>query len=262
MNRGYVKVWRKIEDSGLIQLPNTLALFMHLLLNATHKDKKLGTPTGVIELKRGQYVSGRIALASRLKQTQQQIRTSLKRLEELQIITIESTNKFSVYTIENYSKYQDDTREDNQQLNQQTTNNQPTDNQQTTTKQELNNLNTKEQDQKPSQANACPFDGLLNAYHEFMPANPKCKVLNKERKSAMKARWEEAAKFDFAPFGYTTTEQGLTAWVQFFKVCNESKFLTGQVASKDGKPPFIANIDFLFSPSGFTGCLENKYHRD
>jgi hypothetical protein len=144
MNRGYVKVWRKIEDSGLIQLPNTLALFMHLLLNATHKDKKMGTPTGVIQLKRGQYVSGRIALASKLKQTQQQIRTSLKRLEELEIITIESTNKFSVYTIENYSKYQDDTREDNQQINQQATNNQPADNQQTTTKQELNNLNIKE----------------------------------------------------------------------------------------------------------------------
>jgi TolA-binding protein len=144
MNRGYVKVWRKIEDSGLIQLPNTLALFMHLLLNATHKDKKMGTPTGVIELKRGQYVSGRIALASKLKQTQQQIRTSLKRLEELEIITIESTNKFSVYTIENYSKYQDDTREDNQQPNQQATNNQPADNQQTTTKQEFNNLNIKE----------------------------------------------------------------------------------------------------------------------
>jgi hypothetical protein len=260
MNRGYVKVWRKIEDSGLIQLPNTLALFMHLLLNATHKDKKMGTPTGVIELKRGQYVSGRIALASKLKQTQQQIRTSLKRLEELEIITIESTNKFSVYTIENYSKYQDDTREDNQQINQQATNKQPTDNQQTTTKQELNNLNTKEQ--KHLQANACPFDELRNAYHEFMPANPRCKVLNKDRKGVMKARWDEAAKFDFAPFGYSTTEEGLAAWVQFFKVCNESKFLTGQVPGKDGKPPFIADIDFLFSQSGFIRSIENKYHRE
>jgi hypothetical protein len=140
MNRGYVKVWRKIEDSGLIQLPNTLALFMHILLNATHKDRKVGTPNGVIELKRGQYISGRIELASRLKQSEQQIRTSLKRLEDLQIISIISTNRYSIYTIENYNIYQDSDQQDNQQI----TNKQPTDNQQITTKQELNNLNTEE----------------------------------------------------------------------------------------------------------------------
>ncbi len=144
MNRGYVKVWRKIEDSGLIQLPNTLALFMHLLLNATHKDRKVGTPIGVYELKRGQFMSGRIELASRLKQSEQQIRTSLKRLEDLEIITSKATSRFSVYTIENYNKYQDEQPTNNQQDNQQTTNKQPTDNQQITTKQELKHLNIKE----------------------------------------------------------------------------------------------------------------------
>lgn len=149
MNRGYVKVWRKIEDSGLIQLPNTLALFMHLLLNATHKDRKVGTPTGVIELKRGQYISGRIELAARLKQSEQQIRTSLNRLADLDIITIESTNRFSIYTIENYNKYQDDVEQNNQQDNQQTTSKQPADNQQITTKQELKHLNIKEKDITP-----------------------------------------------------------------------------------------------------------------
>lgn len=141
MNRGYVKVWRKIEDSGLMQMPNTLALFMHILFNATHKDRKLGTPTGVIDLKRGQYVSGRIELASRLKQSEQEIRTSLKRLENLDILTITVTNRYSVYTIENYGIYQDNNEATNQQNNQQSTSNQPADNQQSTTKQECNNLN-------------------------------------------------------------------------------------------------------------------------
>jgi hypothetical protein len=260
MNRGYVKVWRKIEDSGLIQLPNTLALFMHLLLNATHKERKVGTPNGVITLKRGQYISGRIELAAKLKQTEQQIRTSLKRLTELEIITTEATNRFSVYTIENYSKYQDSDDLNNQQDNQQSTNNQPADNQQITTKQELNNLNIKEE--ILLHANACPFDDLLKAYHELMPNNPKCKVLNAGRKAAMKARWMEAAQLDCLPFGYKTKSEGLTAWVQFFQVCNTSKFLTGQVPGVNGKPPFIADIDFLFSASGFAKCLENKYHRD
>ena len=144
MQRGYVKVWRKIDDSGLIQLPNTLALFMHLLLNATHKDRKVGTKTGVVELKRGQYISGRIALASKLEQSEREIRTSLTRLIELGIISVQTTNKYSIYTIENYNKYQDERPADDQQNDQQTTIKRPADDQQTTTKQELNNLNIKE----------------------------------------------------------------------------------------------------------------------
>jgi hypothetical protein len=138
MHRGYVKIWRKIEDSGLMQTPNTLALFMYILLNATHKTIKVGTPSGVIDLHRGQYISGRKELASRLKQSEQQIRTSLDRLTMLGIISVNSTNRYSVYTIENYSVYQDINQQDNQQI----TNSQPTDNQQITTKQEHKHINT------------------------------------------------------------------------------------------------------------------------
>jgi hypothetical protein len=163
MHKGYVKVWRKIEDSGLMQAPNTLALFLHILFNATHKDRKLGTPGGVIDLKRGQFVSGRIELAKVLKQSEQQVRTSLKKLENLKIITIQSTNKYSVYTIENYSKYQDEQPTDNQQNNQQVTSKQPTDNQQVTTKQECNNLRIEELNKKQTaNASRLPVDWVLN----------------------------------------------------------------------------------------------------
>ena len=107
MHRGYVLVWRKIQDSGLMQMPNTLAVFLHILFSATHKDIKVGTPHGAIELKRGQYISGRKKLAEELEQTEREIRTSLKRLAELQILTIKTTTRYSIYTIENYSIYQD-----------------------------------------------------------------------------------------------------------------------------------------------------------
>ena len=56
MHRGYIKVWRKVQDSGLMQMPNTLALFMHILFSATHKDIKVGTSTGIIDLQSGQYI--------------------------------------------------------------------------------------------------------------------------------------------------------------------------------------------------------------
>lgn len=108
----------------------------------------------------------------------------------------------------------------------------------------------------------CPVDSLIELYHELMPMNPQCKVANESRKSAIKARWKQAAALDCEPFGYTTKSSGLNALRRFFEVCAESKFLTGQAPPLPGKPAFVADIDFIFSPSGFARTLENKYHRE
>lgn len=108
----------------------------------------------------------------------------------------------------------------------------------------------------------CPGNELVDLYHELMPNNPRVKVANPARKGAIKARWREAAALTCEPFGYTTRSGGLAAWRQFFEICAESKFLTGQAQAQPGKPPFVANIDFIFSPRGFARILENTYHRD
>ena len=108
---------------------------------------------------------------------------------------------------------------------------------------------------------ACPVEEIVSLYHESMPTNPRCKVLNPSRRGAIKARWLEASRLTCEPFGYSTRADGIHAWRTFFETCNESAFLTGQAPSQPGKPPFLADIDFLISPSGFTKCLENKYHR-
>ena len=108
----------------------------------------------------------------------------------------------------------------------------------------------------------CPVNEIVGLYHEAMPTNPRCKVLNHSRRGAIKARWLEAASLNCSPFGYKTRAEGLEAWRAFFETCNESEFLTGQATPQNGKPPFLADIDFLMSPNGFTKCIENKYHRE
>ncbi len=108
----------------------------------------------------------------------------------------------------------------------------------------------------------CPIDELVGLYHEMMLINPRMKILNDARKGAIKARWLQASKLTCEPFGYATRDDGLTAWRTFFEICAESKFLTGQARPSPGKPPFVADIDFIFSPGGFVKILENKYHRD
>lgn len=109
---------------------------------------------------------------------------------------------------------------------------------------------------------ACPAEEIVRLYHEAMPDNPKVKVLNDARRKAIRSRWKEAATLSCRPFGYSSREDGLNAWRQFFEVCAESDFLAGRAPAQPGKPPFIADIDFLMSPAGFAKCLENKYHRE
>lgn len=108
----------------------------------------------------------------------------------------------------------------------------------------------------------CPIEQIVEMYHKAMPMNPRCKVLNQARRGSIKARWNEAASLSCQPFGYSNRDDGLAAWLTFFQTCNESEFLTGQSTPQQGKPPFLADIDFLMSPSGFAKCLENKYHRE
>lgn len=112
------------------------------------------------------------------------------------------------------------------------------------------------------QASVCPAEAIVDLYHQHMPDNPRCKTLNDSRRRAIRARWKEAAKLACKPFGYNNRADGLKAWAAFFEVCAESDFLTGKSPSLGGRPPFIADIDFLMSPSGFAKTLENKYHRE
>ncbi len=107
----------------------------------------------------------------------------------------------------------------------------------------------------------CPIRELIELYHECLPNNPIVKVMNAARRGAIRQRWREAAVLSHAPFGYKTKKAGLAAWREFFTICSESEFLTGLAPPTNGKRPFVADIDFIMSPSGFARIIENKYHR-
>jgi len=114
----------------------------------------------------------------------------------------------------------------------------------------------------PDDIRLCPVGTLVDLYHECMPNNPRVKVLNEARRGKIRQRWREAGVLDCAPFGYSTRSAGLAAWREFFTICAESAFLTGRAPAQPGKPPFVADIDFIMSPAGFAKTIENKYHRE
>jgi DNA-binding transcriptional regulator PaaX len=138
--QGWIKLHRSLIEWEWIQDPKVLQVFILCLLKANHKEKTWQGHT----IKKGQFVSGRRQLAVESGQSEQSVRTALKKLQKSGELTIKSTNSFSFITLNNWELYQGEAPETNQPANQQITNNQPATNQQlTTTKNAENGNNAK-----------------------------------------------------------------------------------------------------------------------
>lgn len=133
MEQGYVKLWRKCLDSGLLKNPTAWQLFGYLLLKATHRAHRQLVGGMVFDLHPGDVIFGRSKAADDLCVGEQSIRTALKLLEKLEIVTSKSTNKCTVISFVNWDRYQDEQPVPNQQTNQHLTSNQPAPNQHLTT---------------------------------------------------------------------------------------------------------------------------------
>ena len=135
--QGWISLHRKLKGWEWYTDVNTCHLFINLLLSANHKPKK---HQGII-INIGQIKTGRIRLSMETGLSEQQIRTSLKRLESTSEITITKHNKYSIITITKWGEYQRKKKESTSEL----TINQPATNQQLTTN---NNVNNKNNDNK------------------------------------------------------------------------------------------------------------------
>jgi hypothetical protein len=129
MDNGFIKLHRKLIEWEWFADSKTFHVFMYLLLDANHTEKKWRG----ITVERGQTLTGRIKISEATGVSQQSVRTALSNLCSTDEITIQSTNRFSIITICNYDKYQSLVNSTNQPDNQQLTNSQPATNQQPTT---------------------------------------------------------------------------------------------------------------------------------
>ena len=112
--------------------PNTVALFIHLLIHANHKETKWQGVT----IKAGQIVTGRKTLSLETGLSIQQVRNSLDHLKSTGEITVKPTNKYSVITVSEWALYQGN----NKKPTNEQPSNQPTSNHQTTTSKECKEL--------------------------------------------------------------------------------------------------------------------------
>lgn len=125
MNRGYVKVWRKMFDAGWLKNHELSVFWIYCLLKASHKEFVAIVGCQRVSLLPGQFIFGRRKAAEETGLTEREIRTCLALLIKWQNVTIKTTNRFSIISIINWNIYQGTEVENDQLTDQQTTSKRP-----------------------------------------------------------------------------------------------------------------------------------------
>ena len=93
-----------------------------------------------------------------------------------------------------------------------------------------------------------PLAKIVELYHAKLPQCPRVEKVTKTRRGYIRQRWLEDLPT-------------LDAWGNYFDDVARSKFLTGAAGSRDGRTPFVANLEWLCRPGNFAKVLEGNFHR-
>lgn len=105
--KGWICLHRGVVDHWIYQEPEALKLWITMLIEANHENKKHMFNGAMIEINKGQLVCGRISLAGKTGISENKIRRYLDLLESDSMIHQQKTNKCSIITIVNYAQYQE-----------------------------------------------------------------------------------------------------------------------------------------------------------
>lgn len=111
IGKGWLKLWRKGEETKAFYHPGVWRLWTHCLMKANYKKKKF-VVEGLLKpvlVKPGQFITGRFELAEELGYSKKKAITVwswMKKLEKWGNLIIKSHNKFSLITIVNWKFYQ------------------------------------------------------------------------------------------------------------------------------------------------------------
>lgn len=116
---GWIKVHRKLLDNPITTKDSDyLAVWIYLLLNATHKEYDTLFKGKRITLQKGQLITGIISIAKKLKINKDKVQRILKSFENDKQIEQQTSNQNRLVSIVNWNEYQDfDKQNDKQMIN-------------------------------------------------------------------------------------------------------------------------------------------------
>ena len=118
MDKGWVKVHRKLLDNPVVcKDADHIAVWMFMLLSATHTPQQMLFGGEVITLQPGQFISGRNAISKAVKVEENKVNRIIKIFKKQQLIEQQASTKNSLFTILNWNEYQESEQQNEQQVN-------------------------------------------------------------------------------------------------------------------------------------------------
>ena len=211
MDKGFILLSRNILESEVFASQKLLKIWVWCLCKSNFKDRsvplKVGKGETVVNVKRGSFIFGRHKAEEELFIDGSTIYKSMKQLEKLEMITIQSNNQYSIVTVNKYNDYQDS------ESYKVTSKEQPSNNQVTTEEQPSNTTNTlkqvnKDNNVKENSNTATPFsffNSLINLGAEKDLANDWIKVRKTKKATNTKTAFNKFVK-QFEASGYSINE--------------------------------------------------------
>ena len=114
MNSGYVKLWRKVKDSGMNYAQ--LGVWSHCLTQAAYSERHVTVSGQRVLLAPGEFIYGRNAWMKELDIPERVLRNTVKKLREWGMIRSSTeSSKFTVFSIVNWDTYQGNSMDEVQQ---------------------------------------------------------------------------------------------------------------------------------------------------
>lgn len=264
MERGYVKVWRKTLDTGILTNPTVLQVFMYLLLKASHKKHKVLVGNQSVDVLPGDVITGRSKMAQDLDLSERNVRTALNTLEKLEIVTIRPTNKFSIVSFINWYTYQQDSQTERPTecpaSDQQVTSKRPASDH----KQECKNIKEDtnvslsfppEKDEQAEESvprETVPVQRILDLYREELPFLRQPRMIRPNVAASIKARWHEKKKEG----KFADEEGGLAYFRHVFRYVSQNAFLSGR------KTNWKADFEWIVKAANWDKITTGKYAED
>ena len=199
---GWIKIHRKILENPIIcKDSDYLAVWIYILLNATHKEIPALFKGKKIILQKGQLITGRKSMSNYLRVSESKIYRIINDFKSEQQIEQQTSNQNSLITILNWDKYQQNEQQNEQQMNNERTTNEQQVNTNKNVKNDknvkneiINNIPASEETSSADTAKANKKDAMpKHKYGEYKHVLLKDEELQKLKNDYQ--NWEELIKY-------------------------------------------------------------------
>lgn len=211
MERGWVRLWRKVLDSDVFAHEGLLKVFIWCLLKANRRAASVPVRTGrgetVVHLQAGQFIFGRKKAAKALLMPPTTVEDRVKRLVDIGVLGRQPHTHFSILSVCNWSDYQSSPVNSDESGTQPAPNRHPTGTDKNKQNEQKNVLRV-------------PCGTLVKLWNAFAAECdlPKVKKLNEKRKRKVRLRWRE----------WSQDGDALEVFKQLCDEVRQSRFLKGE----------------------------------